>query len=159
MQKYKSAGGSTAEDLFIEIFCDTFGADKAGYLYTQYPFFDIYQNSRFVDFALEDGARRVAIEIDDEASHNPGIISHNKFYDHLLRQNSMVYLGWDVYRWAVKQIQQQPDTVKDELRVFLGQHPLFREIQDYLPKQRGKALNVANLELKEHQVEALTVLK
>ena len=33
---------------------------------------------------------------------------------------------------------QQPETVKDELRVFLGQHPNFKEIEDYLPTQRGK---------------------
>ncbi len=30
--------GSTAEDLFIDLFSETFGAEKAGYLYTQYPF-------------------------------------------------------------------------------------------------------------------------
>lgn len=38
MAEYKSASGSQAEDLFIEIFADTFGAEKAGYLYSQYPF-------------------------------------------------------------------------------------------------------------------------
>lgn len=57
----------------------------------------------------------MAIEIDDEASHNPKLISQNKFYDDLLKQNSMIYLGWDVYRWACTAEQQQPETVKDEL--------------------------------------------
>ena len=121
MPTYRSASGSSAEDLFIELFSDTFGAEKAGYLYSQYPFSDIYQNSRFADFLIENGGRKVAIEIDDEASHNPKLVSQNKFYDDLLKQNSMIYLGWDVYRWAVRQMQQQPETVKDELRVFLGQ--------------------------------------
>lgn len=65
---YKSASGSTAEDLFIELFSDTFGAEKAGYLYTQYHFYDIYQNDRYADFFLENGAQKIAIEIDDEAS-------------------------------------------------------------------------------------------
>ncbi len=50
MSTYRSASGSSAEDLFIELFSDTFGAEKAGYLYSQYPFSDIYQNSRFADF-------------------------------------------------------------------------------------------------------------
>ena len=50
MPTYRSASGSSAEDLFIELFSDTFGAEKAGYLYSQYPFSDIYQNSRFADF-------------------------------------------------------------------------------------------------------------
>lgn len=45
MLGYRSASGSVAEDLFIELFSDVFGAEKAGYLYSQYHFFDIYQNS------------------------------------------------------------------------------------------------------------------
>ena len=42
MPEYRSASGSVAEDLFIDLFADTFGAEKAGYLYSQYPFYDIY---------------------------------------------------------------------------------------------------------------------
>lgn len=159
MPIYHSASGSAAEDLFIDLFSEAFGAEKAQYLYSQYHFYDIYQNSRYADFVLENGARRVAIEIDDEASHNPKLVAQEKFYDDLLKQNSMVYLGWDVYRWAVRQMQIQPDAVKDELRVFLGNHPQFREIEDYLPPQRGKELDGSNLELKKHQLEALKSLQ
>ena len=82
---------------------------------------------------LENGAHRVAIEIDDETSHNNSLVASNKFYDDLFKQNSMVHLGWDVYRWAVRQMQIQPEAVKDELRIFLGSHPQFKEIEDYLP--------------------------
>ena len=71
----------------------------------------------------------------------------------------MIYLGWDVYRWAVKQLQVQPDTVKDELRIFLGSHPLLREIDDHLPAQRGKSINADDLLLKEHQLAALKALE
>ncbi len=159
MAEYRSVSGSAAEDLFIDLFADTFGAEKAGYLYSQYPFYDIYQNARFADFVLENGMSRIAIEIDDEASHNPRLVSRDKFYDDLLKQNSMIHLGWDVYRWAVRQMQQQPDTVKDELRVFLGSDPRFREIEDYLPAQRGRALNADRLELREYQQEALDALE
>ncbi len=89
MTEYRAASGSSAEDLFIELFADTFGAEKAGYLYSQFHFYDIYQNDRFADFFLESGARKIAIEIDDEASHNKLHISQNKFYDDLLKQNSI----------------------------------------------------------------------
>ena len=34
MSVYQSASGSQAEDLFIDIFADTFGAEKAGFLYS-----------------------------------------------------------------------------------------------------------------------------
>lgn len=44
--EYHSVSGSSAEDLFIELFSNTFGAEKAGFLYTQYHFYDIYQNDR-----------------------------------------------------------------------------------------------------------------
>ena len=159
MPTYHSASGSAAEDLFIDLFSEAFGAEKAGYLYSQYHFYDIYQNSRYADFVLENGSHRVAIEIDDEASHNKQLISSGKFYDDLLKQNSMVYLGWDVYRWAVRQMQTQPDAVKDELQLFLGSHPQFKEIEDYLPAQKAKALDGANLELKEHQKAALKALE
>ena len=156
--QYHAASGSSAEDLFIELFSDTFGAEKAGYLYTQYHFYDIYQNERFADFFLESGGKRIAIEIDDEASHNPTLVSRNKFYDDLLKQNSMIHLGWDVYRWAVRQMQIQPDTVRDELRVFFGSCPQFHEIEDYLPVQRGSSIEGIDLELKEHQKQALASL-
>ena len=156
---YHAASGSSAEDLFIELFSDTFGAEKAGFLYTQYHFYDVYQNERFADFFLESGGKRIAIEIVDEASHNPTLVSRNKFYDDLLKQNSMIHLGWDVYRWAVRQMQIQPDTVCDELRVFLGSCPQFHEIEDYLPMQRGSSIEGTDLELKEHQKQALAALQ
>ena len=151
--------GSQSEDLFIDLFSDTFGAEKAGFLFSQYHFYDIYNNDRFADFLIESGAKKIAIEIDDEASHNPSLVSRNKFYDDLLKQNSMIHKGWDVYRWAVRQLQLQPDTVKDELRVFLGNAPAFREVTDYLPCQRSKSIEADDLELKEHQKAALKSLE
>ena len=159
MGELKSVSGSRAEDLFIDLFTDTFGAEKAGYLYSQYPFFDIYQNARFADFVCESGAKRIAVEIDDEASHNPKLVSQDKFTDDLLKQNSMIHLGWDVYRWTVRQMQKQPDTVKDEMRLFLGSERGFREIEDYLPTQRGQSFDGEKLELREYQQEALRNLQ
>lgn len=50
----------------------------------------------------------------------------------------MVYMGWKVYCWAVRQMQLHPETAKDELRVFLGSRPQLREIEDELPKGAGR---------------------
>ena len=74
MPTYHSVSGSAAEDLFIELFSETFGAEKTKYLYSQYHFYDIYRYSRYADFVLENGSQRIAIEIDDEASHNPRLV-------------------------------------------------------------------------------------
>lgn len=157
--QYTSNSGSYGEDLFIRLFSDTFGAEKTGYLYSQYPFYDIYQNNRYADFVLENGISRIAIEIDDDATHNKALVSQQKYWDDMLKQNSMVHMGWDVYRWTVRQMQRQEDTVKDELRVFLGTDPRFREIDDYLPTQLGRSLAGEKLELREYQLQALDALK
>lgn len=55
-------------------------------------------------------------------------------------------------------MQNQPDTIKDELPVFLGNNPCFKEIDDYLPVQRGKSLDGGKLELREYQEETLASL-
>jgi superfamily II DNA or RNA helicase len=146
--------GSVAEDLFVELFCDVFGPDKSQYLFIQYPFVDIYGNRRFIDFALENDGFRVAIEIDGETYHDPSRVSGNKYYDDLLKQNSLVYNNWKVYRWAYNQLMIHPEKVKDELRTFVGEMPLLRLLDDYMPRQKGKII-----ELKEHQQSALDSLQ
>ena len=53
----RAISGSPAENLFVSLFEDTFGAEKTSFLYSQYPFFDIDQESRFADFLLEAGGK------------------------------------------------------------------------------------------------------
>lgn len=49
-----------------------------------------------------------------------------------------------------RQLAKSPDKVKDELTLLLGEYPIFKELLDFLPQQKGKIL-----EIKEHQKEAL----
>ena len=44
--KANRAGNSSAEEKFIQLFCDVFGPEKGQYVYLQYPFVDIYGNVR-----------------------------------------------------------------------------------------------------------------
>lgn len=152
--KQKGSLGSIAEDLFVELFCDTFGPDQAEYLFLQYPVIDIYGYRRSIDFALESEDLKIAIEIDGETYHNPNKVSSNKYYDDFTKQNSLIYQNWKVYRWVYNQLKQQPEKVKDELRIFVGEMPVFRMLEDYLPKQKGKII-----ELREHQQAALDSLQ
>ena len=108
--KPSSTLGSIAEDLFIEVFCEAFGPEKAQYLFIQYPFVDIYGNRRFIDFALENEELKIAIEIDGEKYHNPNKISGNKYYDDLLKQNSLVHYCF-CNRLKAYIIQKGPDVV------------------------------------------------
>ena len=145
---------SIAENLFVELFCETFGPDKAENLYMQHPFVDIYGNHRYIDFALENEDMRIAIEIDGETYHNPKKVSDNKYYDDLLKQNSLIYNEWKIYRWGYNQLKKQPEKVKDELLTFLGETPFLKAMEEYLPSQQGKAF-----ELREYQQEAIDNLK
>jgi len=152
--RYTSSLASVAEDLFVEIFCDVFGPEKTQYLSVQHPFVDIYGNRRFIDFALESEELRIAIEIDGEKFHNPEKVSRNKYYDDLLKQNSLIYYNWKVYRWVYNQLKNQKEKVKDELLTFISEMSQFRMLEDYLPKQKGKII-----ELKDHQQSAIENLR
>ncbi len=48
----RSAESSSSEDLFVEIFQEVLGFERAQLLYPQYPVRDIYDGGRFIDFAL-----------------------------------------------------------------------------------------------------------
>lgn len=153
MKKSERAGDSGAEERFAELFCEAFGEEKGQFVYLQHPFVDIYGNHRTIGFAVmtEDG--KVAFEIDGETWHNPGKVSQDKYVDDLLKQNSMVYQGWRVFRWTDTQLTKTPDRVKDELITFLGFSPVLTYFDGDTPAQQGSVF-----ELREHQEEALASL-
>ncbi|WP_313370221.1 DEAD/DEAH box helicase [Sedimentibacter sp.] len=153
MKKSEIHLSSGAEDKFIELFTDVFGIENTQYIAIQYPFVDIYGNNRFIDFAFESEDIKIAVEIDGEIVHDKRKISDEKYYDELMRQNSLIYENWKLYRWTDKQLAKSSDRVKDELALFLGEYPVFKELLDFLPKQKGKII-----ELKDHQKEALNSL-
>ena len=144
---------SVAEDAFVRIFEQTLGPDKAGYLFTQYPFVDIYGKHRYIDFAIATPNGKIAIEIDGENYHNPKLISDEKYIDDLLKQNSLVYEGWQVYRWAYRQLVKTPERVRDELITFMS-GPLLDFAPDYLPQQEGRTI-----EFRDYQEDALKELE
>lgn len=145
-----NAGNSGAEEKFVQLFCDVFGAEKGQYVYLQYPFTDIYGKHRSIDFAIKTEFGKIAFEIDGETWHNPSKVSQDKYIDDLLKQNSMVYNGWKVFHWTDSQLKKAPERVKDELITFLGYSPTLTYIDENFPPQQGKIF-----ELREHQEEAL----
>ena len=97
---------------------------------------------------------KIAIEIDGETYHNPSKVSENKYADDLLKQNSLVYDNWKVYRWIYSQLEKQPEKVKDELITFWGSSPMFKAFEADLPVQMGQTI-----ELRDYQQEAIENLK
>ena len=145
---------SRAEKLFVQLFCEAFGPEKTENLQVQYPCVDIYGRHRYIDFALESPESKIAIEIDGETYHNPSKVSENKYADDLLKQNSLIYDNWKVYRWIYSQLEKQPEKVKDELITFLGSSPMFKAFEANLPVQMGQTI-----ELRDYQQEAIDNLK
>ena len=145
---------SRAEELFVQLFCEAFGPEKMENLQVQYPCVDIYGRHRYIDFALESPESKIAIEIDGETYHNPSNVSENKYTDDLLKQNSLIYDNWKVYRWIYSQLEKQPEKVKDELITFLGTSPMFKAFEADLPVQMGQTI-----ELRDYQQEAIENLK
>lgn len=140
---------SRAEELFVPLFCEAFGPEKTENLQVQYPCVDIYGRHRYIDFALESPESKIAIEIDGETYHNPSKVSENKYADDLLKQNSLIYDNWKVYRWIYSQLEKQPEKVKDELITFLGTSPMFKAFEADLPVQMEQTI-----ELRDYQQEA-----
>ena len=145
---------SRAEELFVQLFREAFGPEKTENLQVQYPCVDIYGRHRYIDFALESPESKIAIEIDGETYHNPSKVSENKYADDLLKQNSLIYDNWKVYRWIYSQLEKQPEKVKDELITFLGTSPMFKAFEADLPVQMGQMI-----ELRDYQQEAIDNLK
>lgn len=145
---------SRAEELFVQLFCEAFGPEKMENLQVQYPCVYIYGRHRYIDFALESPESKIAIEIDGETYHNPSNVSENKYADDLLKQNSLIYDNWKVYRWIYSQLEKQPEKVKDELITFLGTSPMFKAFEADLPVQMGQTI-----ELRDYQQEAIENLK
>ena len=145
---------SRAEELFVQLFCEAFGPEKTENLQVQYPCVDIYGRHRYIDFALESPESKIAIEIDGETYHNPSKVSENKYADDLLKQNSLIYDNWKVYRWIYSQLEKQLEKVKDELITFLGTSPMFKAFEADLPVQMGQTI-----ELRDYQQEATEKLQ
>lgn len=132
-----------AEDLFLEIFCEVYGPEKTEFLYMDYPITDLYGNIWHTDFALQNGKRKIAIEIH---SGYPSNVNHeiSSYQNSINKYNSLTHQGWDVYRWFYQHLKEEPSRVKSELRSYIGRHPQLMTMERGLPKQRGRSLALGN---------------
>jgi superfamily II DNA or RNA helicase len=150
----RAAHSTQPEDLFVDLFREVFGLEKAQMLAHEFPYRDFLGNTRFIDYALKTTDSQIAFEIDGPDHYNaqlhPGIAAFvTKYEDDLLRQNSLTSDRWRVFRWTDRQLTENPDFVKEQLTLFLAGVPGLLEFDDFLPKQQGDIL-----ELRAHQKDA-----
>lgn len=152
----RASESSSSEDLFVEIFQDVLGFERIQQLIPQYPVRDIYDKGRFIDFAFISRLNKYAFEIDGEAWHAPdgAMVTPDIYRDQLLRQNSLIYQGWKVYRWTDVQLVNERVKVQEQLELFLEREIAEGTLDGFLPKQE-----TVELSLKDHQVDALQELE
>lgn len=51
-------------------------------------------------------------------------------------------------------MQAEGEKIKDQIATFIGEFPVFKEMEGYLPKQKGKII-----EFKDHQEDAIENLQ
>jgi superfamily II DNA or RNA helicase len=153
MTNHRALDSSKAEDLFIELFSEVFGLEKLQFVSPEHPVQDIYGKTRYIDFAIRTAECKIAFEIDGLQWHHPTAISVADYEDQLVRQNSLVHKDWRVFRWTDRQLADEPESVKDQLALFLEKIPNLLNFDDFLPRQKG-----ASFSLKSHQRDALRSL-
>lgn len=146
---------SGAEERFLDLFIDVFGPEKTDKLLIQYGVNDIYGGRRYIDFAIVTENNKVAVEIDGEGVHEPGKVSHEKYYDDLLKQNSLIYDNWKLFRWTDGQLKRYPDKVKDEMYTFLSDY-LAEKSRSDIEKIEPKGVT---FELRDYQEDAINSLR
>jgi hypothetical protein len=107
------------EDDFISLFAEVFGLEKTQLLVPEFPIRDIEGGARCIDFALRAGAKKIAFQVDGPTHYQPPAFDRNKYEDDLLRQNSLIPQGWQVYRWTDHELDQRRERVKEQLALFL----------------------------------------
>jgi very-short-patch-repair endonuclease len=135
----RSAESSSSEDLFVDIFQEALGFDRTQLLIPQYPVRDIYDAGRFIDFVFISRLEKYAFEIDGEAWHalDGAMVTPQIYRDQLLRQNSLVYQGWKVYRWTDIQLATERERIQEQLLLFLEQEVLHGTLDSFLPMQEA----------------------
>lgn len=155
VRQERAGVSSSSEDLFVDIFQEALGFERTQLLAPQYPVADIYGKGRWIDFAFISRIQKYAFEIDGEAWHSPSgsMLSPELFRDSLLRQNSLIYQGWKVYRWTDAQLAAERERIKEQLLLFLEREISEGTLDGFLPPQQ-----VGEISLREHQNDALSKL-
>jgi superfamily II DNA or RNA helicase len=140
LEKY--AVMNEAERLFVRlVFYPVLGEHGLDFLNPQCSFIDSHNKNRLIDFAIETGFRKYAIEIDGFVYHAEGQVSREKFADDIQRENELKIAGWFVLRFAYDTIVQKPENCMDQLHRAIAPdddlNPLFqkREIVPHIPQQ------------------------
>lgn len=123
-KQYDSRISQDSERLFLADFLYPILGDNIEFVAPQHPFLDSSGKSRRIDFALQYGNLRLALEVNGETYHAQGIIPDDQFDDNLFRQNEILRNGWKLLRFSYHQLQDEQwrHIVRETILDTLVQH-------------------------------------
>ncbi|MEZ6089100.1 MAG: DUF559 domain-containing protein [Pirellulaceae bacterium] len=91
---------------------------------------------------------KIAFEIDGLTRHHPDAITIDKFEDDLLRQNSLIHLGWKVFRWTDRELFNEPERVKEQLLFSLKAFRISSRSTNFFRSNAVKHLSYGHIRKK-----------
>lgn len=137
---------------FEDIFESVYGRESLTYLKREVPFVDYEGNNRWIDYCLHNINGKIAIEINGESFHHPGIISKKRYKSLLFKQNSLIASGYKVYRWSNNGIRNR-EICAEEIAKYFGNKQTFIDETGFKADRK-----FVSLSLYKHQDQALKTI-
>lgn len=150
----RTVNNTPTEHYFEKCFENVYGANKLRSLEKEYNLSTFDGGNIFVDYVLDAGSMKYAIEENGVSYHHPQLIGEKRYIHQLNKQNMLAYYNFKVYRWSTEHLRFQ-EKVCDSIRYYFGDGSNF--IDKTIVKEERKVLikDIKEFDLYEHQKELL----
>lgn len=149
-ERGEHADSSPLELMFEQNFTDVYGMAALKYLQKEFRIADDDGNNYFLDYMVDTGDGRVAIEENGVHYHHPQLIGEKGYRRQLKKQNTCALWGLKLYRFSTEDCQFL-ERIEDDIRSYLGKDATgFREAGLLLERKT---------ELYEHQEISLAEIE
>ena len=149
-ERGEHADSSPLELMFEQNFTDVYGMAALKYLQKEFRIADDEGNHYFLDYMVDTGDGRVAIEENGVHYHHPQLIGEKGYQRQLKKQNTCALWGLKLYRFSTEDCQFR-GRIEDDIRSYLGKDATgFREAGLLLERKT---------ELYEHQEISLAEIE
>ncbi len=137
------------ETIFEDVFVEAYGNESLECLMKEVPISNGNSGNYFIDYVVETKTGNYAFEENGVNYHHPLIVGKAKYKELLEKQNTMIQLGYFVYRFSTDNLRFK-DKIIEELKYYLPKK------ESFIPKMIYK--NERGLELYSHQTDILKQL-
>ena len=149
-ERGEHADSSPLELMFEQNFTDVYGMTALKYLQKEFRIADDEGNHYFLDYMVDTGDGRVAIEENGVHYHHPQLIGEKGYRRQLRKQNTCALWGLKLYRFSTEDCQFR-ERIEDDIRSYLDKDATgFREAGLLLERKT---------ELYEHQEISLAEIE